>query len=287
MPPSSKTCTSSTWSPPTASAPKWKAYFDGFKGREAGDVPHSAVMPRSREAGRPGRQRHGQRRAASTRKPRASRRAVGKLITAYRSRGHLAANLDPLGMTAAPGRPGPGPGLPRPDRRRPGPRVQHRQRRSAAETHASCATCSAMLKATYSRHHRRRVHAHHRRRAAPLDAAAPGRRRPATTACDADDQARILERLTAAEGLERYLHTKYVGQKRFSLEGGDSLIPLLDTLIQRAGSRRRQGRRDRHGPPRPPQRAGQHPGQAAAANCSTNSKASSSTPTTTAHTPAT
>lgn len=47
----------------------------------------------------------------------------------------------------------------------------------------------------------------------------------------------ILERLTAAEGLERYLHTKYVGQKRFSLEGGDSLIPLLDSLILHAGSK--------------------------------------------------
>ncbi len=46
---------------------------------------------------------------------------------------------------------------------------------------------------------------------------------------------RILERLTAAEGLERYLHTKYVGQKRFSLEGGDTLIPMLDHLLQRAG----------------------------------------------------
>jgi len=46
---------------------------------------------------------------------------------------------------------------------------------------------------------------------------------------------RILQRLTAAEGLERYLHTRYVGQKRFSLEGGDALIPLLDVLIQRGG----------------------------------------------------
>jgi len=48
-------------------------------------------------------------------------------------------------------------------------------------------------------------------------------------------QLRVLERLTAAETLERYLHTKYVGQKRFSLEGGDTLIPLLDHLLQRAG----------------------------------------------------
>jgi len=45
----------------------------------------------------------------------------------------------------------------------------------------------------------------------------------------------ILERLNAAEGLEKYLHARYVGQKRFSLEGGESLIPLLDNLLQRAG----------------------------------------------------
>ena len=46
----------------------------------------------------------------------------------------------------------------------------------------------------------------------------------------------VLDRLTAAEGLEKYLHTKYVGQKRFSLEGGDSLIPMLSDLIQQFGA---------------------------------------------------
>jgi len=45
----------------------------------------------------------------------------------------------------------------------------------------------------------------------------------------------ILDRLTAAEGLERYLHTKYVGQKRFSLEGGESFIAAMDELINMAG----------------------------------------------------
>jgi 2-oxoglutarate dehydrogenase E1 component len=50
-----------------------------------------------------------------------------------------------------------------------------------------------------------------------------------------DYKRHILERLTAAEGLERHLHTRYVGQKRFSLEGGDMLIPMLDNLLQRAG----------------------------------------------------
>ena len=47
----------------------------------------------------------------------------------------------------------------------------------------------------------------------------------------------ILERLTAAEGLERYLHTKYVGQKRFSLEGSESFIAALDEVIQRGGEK--------------------------------------------------
>jgi 2-oxoglutarate dehydrogenase E1 component len=52
---------------------------------------------------------------------------------------------------------------------------------------------------------------------------------------DAEEKNNILQQLTDAEGLERYLHTKYVGQKRFSLEGGESLIPMLDALVQYAG----------------------------------------------------
>ena len=52
----------------------------------------------------------------------------------------------------------------------------------------------------------------------------------------ADKKKHILGRLTAAEGLERFLHTKYVGQKRFSLEGGESFIAAMDELIQQAGA---------------------------------------------------
>ena len=52
----------------------------------------------------------------------------------------------------------------------------------------------------------------------------------------AEQRRHILERVTAAEGLEKYLHTKYVGQKRFSLEGGESFIAAMDELIQRAGT---------------------------------------------------
>ncbi|MEG0940244.1 2-oxoglutarate dehydrogenase E1 subunit family protein, partial [Comamonas sp.] len=54
---------------------------------------------------------------------------------------------------------------------------------------------------------------------------------------NADEKKRILDRLTAAEGLERYLHTKYVGQKRFSLEGGESFIAAMDELINSASAK--------------------------------------------------
>src|SRR5690606_4548480 len=51
------------------------------------------------------------------------------------------------------------------------------------------------------------------------------------------EQVEILRSLTRAEGIERDLNTKYVGQKRVSLEGGETLIPMLDDLIQRSGER--------------------------------------------------
>ncbi len=56
-----------------------------------------------------------------------------------------------------------------------------------------------------------------------------------TPSFTAEEKRRILDRLTAAEGLERFLHTKYVGQKRFSLEGGESFIAAMDEVVQRAG----------------------------------------------------
>ncbi|HUW79055.1 MAG TPA: multifunctional oxoglutarate decarboxylase/oxoglutarate dehydrogenase thiamine pyrophosphate-binding subunit/dihydrolipoyllysine-residue succinyltransferase subunit [Candidatus Nanopelagicaceae bacterium] len=49
-----------------------------------------------------------------------------------------------------------------------------------------------------------------------------------------DEQLRILRRLNAAEAFEHFLQTKYVGQKRFSLEGGESVIPILDAILSKA-----------------------------------------------------
>ena len=85
---------------PDSVGPKWKAYFDGLKGREAGDVPHSVVMEQVADAGR--RAARGLLDATGTGGGDARERAVGKLITAYRSRGHLQANLDPIGMAVKP-----------------------------------------------------------------------------------------------------------------------------------------------------------------------------------------
>ncbi len=61
-----------------------------------------------------------------------------------------------------------------------------------------------------------------------------GRLEGVSSQTSADDQQWILERLNAAEAFESFLHTKYVGQKRFGLEGAESLIPLLDAICERA-----------------------------------------------------
>ena len=95
------------------------------------------------------------------------------------------------------------------------------------------------------------------------------RRRPPTTSVA------ILGALNAAEAFERFLHTKYLGQKRFSLEGAETLIPMLAVPARRS-RRRRHGRgRDGHVAPRPAQRARQHRRQVVRRRSSASSKASS------------
>src|SRR5690606_34522552 len=79
---------------PDSVDPKWKSYFDGFEGREAGDVPHSAVVAQIAEAARNAANNgHGAGEGDER------ERNVGRLITAYRSRGHLGARLDPLSLS--------------------------------------------------------------------------------------------------------------------------------------------------------------------------------------------
>ncbi|MDP2903553.1 MAG: 2-oxoglutarate dehydrogenase E1 component [Methylovulum sp.] len=59
----------------------------------------------------------------------------------------------------------------------------------------------------------------------------------ARTPLETEKKRWLLKLLTAAEGIESHLQNRFVGQKRFSLEGGESLIPILDELIQRSGEK--------------------------------------------------
>jgi 2-oxoglutarate dehydrogenase E1 component len=215
---------------PDSVGAKWKTYFDGIKGRDATDVPHSAVIAAIAEAGRQAARGVV---VAGTGSSDSREFAVGKLIVAYRSRGHLAADLDPLGMWEKSEAPDLDIGFHGLSDRDLDATLSSGG--AGGQAQMKLRDLVALLKATYTGsigaefmhitdvEQRRWVYER-------LERAGGDFKRT-------DDQKqRILERLTAAEGLERYLHTKYVGQKRFSLEGGDALIPMLDVVIRRAGS---------------------------------------------------
>jgi 2-oxoglutarate dehydrogenase E1 component len=208
----------------------WKAYFDGLRGREAGDVPHSAIIAQVARAARERRPAAG---GAIDDEAARQQGGVRKLVTAFRSRGHLQARLDPLQLAAR---------SDAPDLDLPFHQLSTSDLDSDFDTgtffgaeRMRLRELLGKLRATYcgpigaefmhitDAGQRRWVYERLERTGGnfPLDAAT---------------RRRILEKLTAAEGLERYLHTKYVGQKRFSLEGGDALIPMMDELIRRAGT---------------------------------------------------
>ena len=207
---------------------QWKAYFDALPGGGS-DVPHSAVIAQGQRAAHEVAGARGGADEEAARK----QTACGKLVTAYRSRGHLGAALDPLAMAP----PQPAPDL---ELEFHGLSEADLDREFAVTTwfggdRFKLRDLLARLKATYSStigaefmHISDAAQRHWMQQR--LESAA-GR-----FGLDHDAKLRVLERLTAAEGLERYLHTKYVGQKRFSLEGGDSLVPLLDTIVRRGGS---------------------------------------------------
>ena len=89
-----------------------------------------------------------------------------------------------------------------------------------------------------------------------------------------DEQLRILTRLTDAVIFEEFIQKKFVGAKSFSLEGAESLIPLLDLAIEKAGDAGHRRDRAGHGPSRPAERAGQHHGQEPAGRSSASSRTS-------------
>ncbi|AVP95931.1 2-oxoglutarate dehydrogenase E1 component [Ahniella affigens] len=158
---------------------------------------------------------------------------VQRLANAYRSRGHLRANLDPLGLM---------PKLPAPDL----DLAFHGLNDADLATEFSTSSLLepgargklkdilGKLQATYTQ----TIGAefmHIDDTEQRLWIQDKLERAAGQFGFSADKKKRVLDRLTAAEGLERFLHTKYVGQKRFSLEGGDALIPMMDALVQHGG----------------------------------------------------
>jgi 2-oxoglutarate dehydrogenase E1 component len=161
--------------------------------------------------------------------------AVLRLINAYRTRGHSAADLDPLGIIK--------PEIPEDFSLD----FQGLEESDLAKTFDSgslaCGTprltlaeirqlCEAVYCGPLGVEYMHITNTQEKRWLQERLEASPVRPKE-----DNEIRKHILQRLTAAEGLERYLHKRFVGQKRFSLEGGETLIPALQELIQQCGQR--------------------------------------------------
>jgi 2-oxoglutarate dehydrogenase E1 component len=218
---------------PASIPPAWRSYFEQLPvGPEAApDIPHSEVGGKSRLRTRARGPPPGQAMGGLEHERKQVR--VLQLINAYRFLGHRKARLDPLGVNQ--------PELPAELT------LTHRQLAEAdldtvfntgslsGPAEAPLREILEILESTYcTTLGAEYMHLTETTEKRWLQKRLEGTRgRPGFKAAQ---QRYILDRLTAAEGLERYLHSRYVGQKRFSLEGGESLIPMLDELIQRAGA---------------------------------------------------
>jgi 2-oxoglutarate dehydrogenase E1 component len=212
---------------------RWREYFQKLRDGSAGEQAHSAVQAAIAQRATKPRLAAGSA-TSLTADAAAKQGAVSRLVQIYANRGHLIANLDPLGLTQ---RPRPRVlelsyfGLTDADldtefltgSRPPEVASKLKLREIIAQLeHTYCGTIGAEFAHVSNTEERLWLQ----------DQFLVGRLKGRFTA---EEQKSILWQLSAAEGLERYLHTKYVGQKRFSLEGGDSLIPLIDDLIQQGG----------------------------------------------------
>jgi 2-oxoglutarate dehydrogenase E1 component len=221
---------------PNAVPEEWRTYFQKLPadGNSATDVSHSTIRDHFVLLAK--NQRRAQPVSAGSVSSEHEKKQVEvlRLIQAYRMRGHQAAQLDPLGLWQ---RTVPADlsinhyGLTNADLDttfRAGDLFIGKEEASLREIHDAlqktyCRTIGAEFTHIVDSEQRNWF----------MQRLESVRGRPSFSA---DIQSHLLERVTAAEGLEKYLGTKYPGTKRFGLEGGESLIPMLDELIQRSGS---------------------------------------------------
>ena len=217
----------------------WREYFDALQhvpaldGSNAKDVPHMPVINAFAERAKAGGTKVVM--ASADAEMGRKRTAVQQLIAAYRNVGQRWADLDPLKRTERPAIPDLDPafyGFTDADQET----VFDTSNTFFGKNSMSLRDLLNMLRETYcgtlgAEYMYTSEQAEKRWWQQKLESI---RSKPNFTA---ERKKAILERLTAAEGLERFLHTKYVGQKRFSLEGGESFIAAMEELIQSAGSK--------------------------------------------------
>jgi len=214
---------------PTAVSEDWQAYFKGLPtvNGTVNEVSHSAIREYFLD--------HGNRQVASQPDAAVLKQAeVSNLINAYRTFGHKAAKLDPLGMMAS----------------MPEPMLDLSYHhlstsdldttfyvgKSFAKERMTLRELYQVLRDTYSKHIGiEYMYIGDSEEIQWLQQKMESR--AGSSSFDADTKRQILEALIAADGLERYLGTRYVGQKRFGLEGGDALVPLMKEIINLGASK--------------------------------------------------
>jgi 2-oxoglutarate dehydrogenase E1 component len=199
----------------------WRSYFDEVRAG-APETAHSAVQARFYDSGR-----RRSRAASAPSSSNAAQQAAGALVSAYRVYGHISAAKNPLTIRPPAVVPELTPeyyGLSAQDLNTPVSEGHFSGTLSQVIDQLEQSYCGAIgFEFSYLPSGEREWFQQRIERA-------KGRGDYST-----EQKKRIYAKLNAAEGLEQYLHQRYVGQKRFSLEGGESFIPLMDSLIQRGG----------------------------------------------------
>ncbi len=223
---------------PNAVPLEWQSYFDelpSVTGAEDIDIPHSGIVQHFERIGRNRLKARPERASAAIESEHERKQMrVAELISAYRHRGHKKADIDPLDMMERPT-------MPVLDLDYHGLSPAELEEIFSTgtlffgESTAKLREIVDLLEQTYcasiGAEYMHIVQASEQlwvqQRLESVRAKAP---------LSPADKRSVLERLTASEGLEKYLHGRYPGTKRFGLEGAESLIPCLHEMLQRLGS---------------------------------------------------